>query len=114
MRKIVAGVFAAVLAAPVSFYTGLLVRRTSEEELNTVGIIEYCGFPIWFYKNAPGISIMGGWEIDRLLMNTIFWAVILVGISLALMRIGRSRPITQSDPHAQCQRRFETPVNQAV
>ena len=68
-------IIAIILLAPVfSYFSGLIVVDNDLTQLDTVGEIRLAGFPVWFYASAPGYSMMYGWHLDRLLLNTVCWA----------------------------------------
>jgi len=77
MRYFIAIICAVLLGPVASYFSGLIKIASSDAELQTIGLISYRGFPIWFYEQAPGLSIMSGWHFDRLYWNTAAWIVSL-------------------------------------
>lgn len=68
-----------LMMAPVlSYFSGFFTVRVSDAEIDTVGTIAYRGFPVWFYEQADGISIMSGWHLDRFKVNTSCWLVVTI------------------------------------
>jgi hypothetical protein len=67
-----------------SYFSGRISLQTDSSQEATVGTIRRCGFPVWFYEQASGISIMSGWNPDRFLVNSIVWMVLL-SIAMAVL-----------------------------
>lgn len=72
-----------------SYLTGFVTIQVDASEQETVGMIRRSGFPIWFYENAAGISIMGGWKFDRFVANCSMWLAFF-GIT-AVVRLWKTR-----------------------
>ena len=70
-----------LLATVCSCFSGMVVVDHDLTQLDTVGEIRLAGFPVWFYASAPGYSMMYGWHLDRLLLNTVCWAGFLFVIA---------------------------------
>jgi hypothetical protein len=81
---------AGVVSMATSYGTGRITIQVDASEEATVGLIQRKGFPVWFYEQAPGISIMSGWKFDRFLINSAVWLV-LFGIIVAML-LWKTRP----------------------
>ncbi len=76
----------------LSYASGSFVcMKTDASEADTIGVVHYCGFPIWFYEQAPGISIMGGWNPERFEWNNRVWWGFLLLAAWAVSRFWRKR-----------------------
>jgi hypothetical protein len=68
-----------MVLSPIACYLSGLVtvyRDTSDSD----SPIEFQGFPVWFYKIDPEYSLMDRWQLGRLCINLIVWAIILGAI----------------------------------
>ena len=80
-RLTVAFVGSAIVAPMISYVTSLMTVSVDHREEATVGLILLKGFPIWFYQQAPGISIMSGWKFDRFAGNCAVWFAVIFAFS---------------------------------
>jgi hypothetical protein len=81
----------------LSLFNGCIASYFSEAvtigkdctQIETVGIISYQGFPIWFHKTAPGISAMTSWYPARVYANWCAWTTVflLVCCSLCFIKV---------------------------
>lgn len=67
-----------------SFLSGAVTIGKDYTQVETVGIISYQGFPIWFNKNAPGISAMSSWHLARIYANWCVWTTVFLLICCGL------------------------------
>lgn len=86
MKRIIFILFALPISLLISCFSGLITVWTDYSTEATVGATRLKGVPIWFYEQAPGISIMSSWHPDRFLWNTGFWITLSVCIVLYMMR----------------------------
>ena len=63
-------------ACVVSYFSGFITVHEDVSTEATVGITHFNGFPIWFYEQAPGISVFSAWHFERFMWNTVLWAVL--------------------------------------
>lgn len=95
IRTLISLVALFVISPILSYLSGLIVMVQDSSQLDTVGEIQFRGFPIWFYENASGYSIMHGWHFSRFIMNTSVWALFLLGLLLVgLFRRSKSGQAT--------------------
>ena len=73
MIRSIAIIFAFILGPIIGYFSGFITVMIDPSTEATIGITRLQGFPIWFYKAAPGISIMSSWHLNRFLCNTAFW-----------------------------------------
>jgi len=86
------GIFAAAIVAPViSYFSGWITMRIDESTEATVGETLFKGFPIWFYEQSAGISIMSGWHLQRYIWNTAVWFAFFVILIWVAAFFGRKR-----------------------
>ncbi len=79
--------FSVLVVAPVvSYFTGRITVRVDTSTEATVGITRLSGFPIWFYEQAPGISIMSSWHPERFVWNTALWIAIFGAFAMWRLR----------------------------
>jgi len=64
---------AVILAPVISYLTGYITMRIDTSTEATVGVTCFKGFPVWFYEQAAGISLIGGWHPQRFILNTVSW-----------------------------------------
>ncbi len=79
-------------ACVVSYFSGFISVHEDVSTKETVGITHFNGFPIWFYEQAPGISVFSAWHFERFMWNTVLWAVLF---SVFVFWIWRSCRITK-------------------
>lgn len=86
------GILTAVIAAPViSYLTGFVTLWIEDSTVDTVGSTRFKGLPIWFYEQAPGISILSGWHPWRFLWNSIAWLAFFLLIRFAVVTFKKRR-----------------------
>lgn len=99
MLRIILNVAIVLLLAPIlSYFSGLIVVGHDFSQSDTVGEIQFHGFPIWFKENAPGYSVVDGWHFHRLLYNTFCWTGILIAV-LLFTNLVRRRRIWKTSSH---------------
>ncbi|MBX7257021.1 MAG: hypothetical protein K1Y02_11725 [Candidatus Hydrogenedentes bacterium] len=86
-KLIVYGVVTPFAALCASFLSLAFVAATDYSEIDTVGIIKYCGFPIWFRVWHPDILGPQGFYMSRFAFNNAFWLGIFEGIAYLCMRL---------------------------
>jgi len=91
MRYFVAIFLSLILGPGASFFSARIISASTDKEIENVGTIYFRGFPIWFYEQAQGISIMGGWHRERLLWNTVVWTVFSLILMLTAVTYFRRR-----------------------
>lgn len=69
-----------ILAPVISYFSEWITMRIDESTEATVGVTRFKGFPVWFYEQASGISIMSGWHLERFIWNTTAWFTFLIVI----------------------------------
>ena len=84
VRSILRCLFYLVLSFPMGFLSWVVSSHIPVEyddsEVETVGLIVRSGWPIWFMEQAPGISIMSSFKLDRAINNLVFWIAIWIFI----------------------------------
>ncbi len=75
----------------VSYATGFITIQVDSSQEETVGIIRRSGFPVWFYEQAPGYSIMSSWNFGRFLTNCAVWLSFFGIAGLVLLHARRKR-----------------------
>jgi len=96
MKRILSVVIALPLSLVISYCSGFITVSTDYSTEATVGITRFKGLPFWFYEQASGISIMAGWHPQRVMWNTGFWIVLLVGLAIYFTR--KKRPNHAMEP----------------
>ena len=91
LRIILTVVIILLLAPMLSDFSGWIVMGYDDSQIDTVGEIQFHGFPIWFKETAPGYSVVDGWHFHQLLYNTYCWVGILVGILLGINLVWKRR-----------------------
>jgi hypothetical protein len=74
-----------LLTLVASFFSGLIDvgYDDSEYALATIGPTTFSGFPVWFIEKATGISVCGGFHLERFKINCVIWFLILLDLALA-------------------------------
>ncbi len=72
-----------VVALIAAYLSGFVVVGKDYSDEATVGMITLRGFPVWFLKTAPGISIMSSWHFDRFEINFGIWFLVLFCVGVA-------------------------------
>lgn len=75
----------------VSYLSGYITIQVDSSQEETVGIIRRSGFPVWFYEQAPGYSIMRSWNFGRFLTNCAVWLSFLGIAGFMLLLVRRQR-----------------------
>jgi hypothetical protein len=97
MKRIVLIAIALPLSIVISYCSSFITVWIDYSTTETVGVTRLKGLPIWFYEQAPGIGIISGWHLQRLLWNTGFWIVLLFCVMLFLTRQTKSRTMPSSE-----------------
>jgi len=67
-----------------SLLSGSVIAEKDYTQEETIGVVSYFGYPVWYAKGASGMGYAGSFIPERWRLNCLIWTVCLMGITVLI------------------------------
>jgi len=72
------------LGCTASEFSGFVVTGKDYTQIETIGVVSYYGYPVWYAKGASGMGYAGSFIPERWKLNCLIWTVFFMGITVLI------------------------------